>query len=59
MMRIGDHVLISPELTHKQDWQKATVIDVENNPFVGTVVSARTDAGEIFFEKEYLFKSAS
>ena len=56
--RIGDNVLISPQVTHKSDWLRGTIIDVEANPFVGTVISAKTANGEIFFEKEYLFKPA-
>ena len=43
--RLGDNVLISPE-----------VIDVEANPFVGMVISAKTADGEIYFEKANLFK---
>ena len=46
------------EVTHKSDWTAGTVIDVEANPFVGTVISAKTVDGEIYFEKEYLFKPA-
>ena len=42
-MKVGDHVLISPDLTHKADWVAATVIEVENNPYVGTVISANTE----------------
>ena len=56
--RIGDNVLISPDVTHKSDWVSGRVIDVEANPFIGTVISAKTDNGEIYFEKECLFKSA-
>ena len=54
----GDSVLISPEVTHKSDWTQGTVIDVEANPFVGMVISAKTADGEIYFEKAYLFKPA-
>ncbi len=57
-MKTGDYVLISPEVTHKSDWIQGKVIDVEDNSFVGTVISAETPSGEIFFEKEYMFKSA-
>lgn len=56
-MKVGDNVLISPQVTHKPDWIEGTVIDVENNSFVGTVISAETMEGEIFFDKEYLFKA--
>jgi len=55
-MKTGDNVLISPEVTHKSGWTQGTVIDVEANPFVGTVISAETPSGEIYFDKEYQFK---
>jgi len=57
-MKTGDNVLISPEVTHKSDWIQGTVIEVEANPFVGTVISAETPSGEIYFDKEYQFKPA-
>ena len=47
--RLGDNVLISPEVTHKSDWTQGT-------PFVGMVISAKTADGEIYFEKANLFK---
>lgn len=40
-MRTGDKVLISPDLTHAKDWTQGEVIEVENNPFVGIVISAK------------------
>ena len=58
-MKKGDNVLISPELTMKGEWIKGTVIEVEDNPFVGTVISARVATGEIYFEKENMFRKAS
>ena len=58
-MKKGDNVLISPELTMKGEWIEGTVIEVEANPFVGTVISARTATGEIYFEKECMFRKAS
>lgn len=57
-MKVGDNVLISPDLTHKIDWVKGKVIDVEQNQFVGVVISAETSDGDIFFEREELFKLA-
>ena len=59
VMKTGDNVLISPEVTHKSDWTRGTVIEVEANPFVGTVISAETPSGEIYFDKEYQFKPAN
>ncbi|UOE40828.1 transcriptional regulator [Chryseobacterium suipulveris] len=55
-MKNGDRVLISPQVTGRPDWIEGTVIQVENNPFVGIVITAKSDDGETFFEKEYLFK---
>jgi hypothetical protein len=55
--KLGENVLISPEVTHKSDWTEGTVIDVEQNPFVGTVISAKTSDGEIYFDKAYRFKT--
>ena len=55
-MKTGDNVLISPEVTHKSGWTQGTVIDVEDNSFVGTVISAQTAEGEIFFDKAFRFK---
>ena len=58
VMKTGDSVLISPEVTHKSEWTQGTVIEVEANPFVGTVISAETPSGEIYFDKECQFKPA-
>lgn len=55
-MKEGSFVLISPDLTNKPDWVKGKVIEVEHNSFVGIVISAETEDGNIFFGKEYLFK---
>lgn len=48
-MRTGDIVLISPDLTNFTQWVKGRIIEVENNPFVGIVISAKTEDGIIFF----------
>ena len=58
-VKVGDNVMISPEVTNKDDWEKGKVIEVEANPFIGTVISAETADGEIYFEKECLFKLVS
>lgn len=58
-VKVGDDVMISPEVTNKDDWEKGKVIDVEANPFIGIVISAKTDDGEVFFERENLFKLVS
>lgn len=55
-MKIGDKVLISPDLTRMEGWITGTVIEVEDNPFIGTVISAETEDKDVFFGKEGLFK---
>lgn len=57
-MEIGDKVLVSPDLTHKSGWENGEVIKVEQNSFVGVVVSAKTDDGDIFFGYQDMFKPA-
>ena len=56
-MKLGDLVLISPDLTMLKEWIKEKIIDVENNPFNGIVLSAQTEDGNIFFGRSNLFKS--
>jgi NOL1/NOP2/fmu family ribosome biogenesis protein len=50
--------MISPDLTHLNDWVRGTVIEVKQNPFVGVVIVAKTDDGVIYFEREDMFKPA-
>ena len=53
---IGQRVWVSPLLTGKPDWVEATVTEIEQNPFIGIVIEVKTDNGELFFEKEDMFK---
>jgi len=55
-MKVGDKVMISPDLTNLPDWTKGTVIEVDNNSFVGIVVSAETEDRNVFFGYEDLFR---
>ncbi len=55
-MKIGDSVEISPDLTKLSDWVSGKVIEVEHNPFVGIVISAKTEDGVIYFGQLDLFK---
>ena len=43
MKTVGDKILISPDRTHLPNWIEGTIIEVENNPFVGVVISAETE----------------
>ena len=58
-MKLGDWVLVSPDLTQLKDWIRAKVIDVENNSFVGLVISAQTEDGNVFFGRNDMFKFAA
>jgi len=55
-MRVGDRVLISPDVTHLTKWIEGRVIKKESNSFVGVVISAQTDDGDVFFSYEDRFK---
>ena len=57
-MKVGDKVLISPDLTLQKEWLPGIIIQVENNPFVGIVISAETEDRNVFFGREDLFKPA-
>lgn len=54
-MNVGDKVMISPDLTMMKEWVKGVVIQVEDNPFVGIVVSAETDDHNVFFGRQDMF----
>jgi hypothetical protein len=54
--KIGDRVLVSPQVTGEKEWIEATIIEVEQNPFVGIVITVETDDKNVFFEKEDMFK---
>lgn len=54
--RVGEEVLISPQVTNEKEWIKGIVIEIEDNPFVGFVISVKTKELGMFFDKEYLFK---
>ena len=56
-LRLQDKVMISPELTHREDWLEGTVIDVEDNPFQGVVISAETPDHFIYFGRVDAFRA--
>ncbi len=55
-MKVGDKVLVSPDITHFEDWVSATITKVENNSFVGIVITVITDKQDIFFATKDLFR---
>ena len=53
-MKIGQFVSISPYLTHLSDWVTGEIIEVEENPYRGTVIAAKDNLGRIFWgEQDY------
>ena len=53
--KIGDRMKASPQLTAQPDWIEGEVIDVEQNPFVGLVISIKDKLGRIFFGQSRYF----
>ena len=53
MFKVGEEVLIAPQVTNEKEWLKGIVIDIEDNPFV---ITAKTKELGEFFDNEYLFK---
>ena len=56
IFKVGEQVLISPQVTNEKQWIKGVVTEIEDNPFVGCVISVKTKDLGMFFDKEYLFK---
>lgn len=57
-MKIGDKVRISPDVTHFDEWVDGIVIEIEENRFNGTVITAKTSAGIVFFGPAQFFVPA-
>ena len=53
--KIGDRMKASPQLTAQPDWVEGEVIDVEQNPFLGLVISIKDKLGRIFFGQSRFF----
>lgn len=53
--KIGDKMKASPQLTALADWVEGEVIDVEQNPFTGLVISIKDKLGRIFFGQSRYF----
>lgn len=57
-MAMNDYVMVSPLVSHYSDWAKGKIIDIEDNPWRGTVITVRMENGDIFWDAEYHFKKA-
>ena len=56
MIKLGDKVRVSPELTGLGDWVEAVIIEVEDNHFNGVVIYAKTFDGVIYFGRLVFFE---
>ncbi len=56
-MKTGDKAKASPAITGQDDWVEGIVIDVENNPFRGTVIAIKDHLNRIFFGDEKYFQA--
>ena len=54
-MKNGDKAKVSPAITGLDEWIEGEVIDVEENPFLGIVISIKDKLGRIFFGEEKYF----
>ena len=54
--KVGERVLVSPQVTGETDWIEATITEIDKNPFVGIVINVKTDNGVLFFEKQDMFR---
>jgi hypothetical protein len=54
-MKNGDKAKVSPAITGLDEWVEGVVIDVEENPFLGIVISIKDEIGRIFFGEEKYF----
>ena len=57
-MKKGDKAKASPKITGEAEWIEGEVIDVEQNPFRGIVISIKDKLGRIFFGEEHYFVPA-
>ena len=57
-MKKGDKAKASPAVTGLDEWIEGEVIDIEENPFMGIVISIKDEIGRIFFGQEKYFLPA-
>lgn len=58
-MAKNDYVMVSPQVTHYAGWEKGQIIDVENNPWRGTVIVVRMENGDIFWDVADYFEKVA
>lgn len=56
VMAMNDYVMVSPQVSHYPDWTRGQIIEIEDNPWRGTVIVVRMDNGDVFWDVEDYFK---
>ncbi len=56
-LKKGDLVKASPDLTLLKDWVIGTIINIRENPFLGTEIVIKDNLGRIFFGEAIFFQS--
>ena len=59
IMAKNDYVMVSPQVTHYPDWEKGQIIEVEDNPWRGTVIVVRMENGDVFWDVEDYFEKVA
>lgn len=54
--KVGEIVIVSPDLTLLKNWIEAEIIKIRENPFIGTEIAVKDKEGQIFFGEENYFK---
>jgi hypothetical protein len=47
--KVGDRVLVDEDVTRTLEPVEATVVEIQDNPIVGPVITVLTDEGQYFF----------
>ncbi len=55
--KVGDLVKVSPDLTNLKDWIIGNIINIRENPFLGTEIAIKDNLGRIFFGDAIFFHS--
>ncbi|MBQ0086247.1 MAG: transcriptional regulator [Bacteroidales bacterium] len=55
-MSMNEMVLVSPNVTRAGKWLEGKIIDIEDNPFNGIVITVELSDGNIYWDKEEYFK---
>ena len=57
-MKVGEKAKVSPQLTGEPDWVEGEVIDIEQNPFKGIVISIKDRLGRNILGRGTVFPAS-